>query len=79
MKRLLAVMYRLGAHRTWWLMFLLAAIVFAVIRATVGGVLSLVVSLPIVIFAYLLLSQRARWKRDEERERTTGIRRGPFD
>jgi hypothetical protein len=79
MKKLNAVMYRLGSHRLWWMFFLDAAIVFAVLRETIGGVTSLVLSFPVVVFAYLLLSQRTRWKRDEERERTTGIRRGPFD
>ena len=79
MTTLRAVMYRLGSHRLWWLQFLAAAVLFAVLRSTVGGGWSVVLSLPVVLFAYLLLHERARWRRDEERERTTGIRRGPFD
>ncbi len=78
-KRLRAGMYRLGSNRSWWLMFLGAALLFAFIRASVSGGLSVLFTLPVVVFAYLLLSERARWRRDEQRERTTGIRRGPFD
>lgn len=79
MKRLRARMYALASHRLWWLMFVGAAVVFAYLRSTVHGRVSVLATLPVVVFAFLLVSARAHWKRDEARERATGIRRGPFD
>ncbi len=79
MKRLRARMYALASHRLWWLMFIGAAAVFAYLRSTIGGRWSLLATLPVVVFAFLLVNERSHWKRDEARERATGIRKGPFD
>ncbi|MCU1587434.1 MAG: hypothetical protein JWN31_927 [Frankiales bacterium] len=79
MKRLRARMYALASHRAWWLLFVAAAALFAYLLASVHGRLSVVVTLPVVVFAFLLVNARSHWKRDEARERATGQRRGPFD
>lgn len=78
-KRLRARMYVLGSHRLWWLMFLVAAVAFAVFRSSFSSPWSWITTFPLVVFASLLVDARSKWRRDEQRERTTGIRRGPFD
>jgi hypothetical protein len=72
-------MHALASHRLWWLMFIGAAAAFAYLRSALGGPWSVVATLPVVVFAFMLLNERSRWKRDEAREKQTGIRRGPFD
>jgi hypothetical protein len=79
MNRLRAPFYALASHRLWWLAFGAAAAVFALIQSTVEAPLSLLLSLPVVVFGFMVSNERSRWKRDEAREKHTGIRRGPFD
>ena len=69
-KRLPTATYRIGSRPRWWAWNLPLALVVPTIQRSLPQPWNWIGTAPFLVFAFLLFDGRARWQRDDFRQRT---------